>query len=130
MHELVNEDSTEVIKTMSAENKLDRTNNKGKQSKTEENIFKKPVFNPMSEIEIINIAKQTETLPDLSGLTKMKVLNILNSLKIDYECRGYGRVVSQFPVAGTPLKEIDICLLDFSEDFRSSTEIVSLKKEE
>jgi len=130
LHELMDEDSTEVSKTMSAENKSDRSNNKEKQSKTEKNESKKPVFNPMSEEEIINIAKQTETLPDLSGLTKMKVLHVLNSLKIDYECRGYGRVISQYPVAGTPLKEVDICLLDFSEDFHSLREMVSLKKEE
>lgn len=130
VHELVDEDLTEANKTMSAENKSNGMNNKDKQNGTEESLLKKTLFNPISEAEIINIAKQTETLPDLSGLTKMKVLHILNSLKIDYECRGYGRVVSQFPVAGTPLKEVDICLLDFSEDFRPSIEMVSLKKEE
>ncbi|MGC9053965.1 MAG: penicillin-binding protein [Candidatus Hydrogenedens sp.] len=130
VHELVNEESSELNKTVITENKSGKMNNKEKENKKEEEKLKKPVFNPMSEKEIIKIAKQTETLPDLSGLTKMKALSILNSLKIDYECRGYGRVVSQFPVAGTPLKEVDICLLDFSEDFNSGLEMVLPRKED
>lgn len=130
IHELVNEELSEENRSVIAEVKTENKNHKEKQSKNEENTLKKPVFNPLSEEEIIKIAQQTETLPDLSGLTKMKVLNVLTALKIDYECRGYGRVVSQFPSAGTPLKDVDICQLDFSEDFYSKSGMISMKREE
>ncbi len=128
VHELVNDEQLpEVDQTAVAKVKTD---GREKQNKREENRLKKPIFNPLTEEEIIKSAKQSETLPDFSGLTKLKVLNILNLLKIDYECRGYGRVVSQFPAPGTPLKEIDICQLDFSEDFRLQSEMISLNKED
>ncbi len=103
---------------------------KGNHKKTIEKKGKEIIINPLPIEKIIEEAQQFETLPQLLGLTKRQVLDVLSILKIDYECRGYGRVVSQFPTAGTPLKDVDICQLDFSDDINSDLDVVSLNKEE
>jgi len=103
---------------------------KENREKTVERRGKEVIINSLPIEKIIEEARQSETLPQLLGLTKKQVLDVLSVLKIDYECRGYGRVVSQFPAAGTPLKDVDICQLDFSDDTKSNLSIVSLNREE
>ncbi len=127
VHELMKDEPSEKGNVLAKGNDKEKSKEK---LKKEDKSVKKFVFNPLSTEEILKIAEQTETLPDLTGLTKTKVLDVLNSLKIDYECRGFGKVVSQYPPAGTPLKQVDICQLDFSEDFLLRVNISTALKEE
>ncbi|GEM_PF-709571 len=64
--------------------------------------------------ELIHQSKITNAMPNLIGLTKLQALEILESLGIGYECNGYGRVASQYPFPGYPLKDVNICLLSLS----------------
>lgn len=81
-------------------------------------------------IEIIESSLSKNTLPDLIGLTKMQALEILAKLGVYHECRGFGRVIYQFPEGGTPLDKVDICQLEFSENTKSSTMTQAKSKSE
>lgn len=131
VHELLdvespNADRINVADTKNAEVIGETENHKKNNEKKERDV----IINPLPVEKIIEEARQSQTLPQLLGLTKRQVLDVLSVLKIDYECRGYGRVASQFPAAGTPLKDVDICQLDFSDDIKSDLSVVSLNKEE
>ncbi len=57
-------------------------------------------------------------MPDLKGQSLRKSLRLLQGVYLKISIRGTGKVVSQKPVPGTPLKEIAECLLilDKGED--------------
>ena len=53
-------------------------------------------------------------LPDFGGMTKREAKALVVSLGLPWDPQGAGRVVRQDPVAGTPLREVHLCKLDFS----------------
>lgn len=55
-------------------------------------------------------------LPDLTGLTKAGVMARLGNLGLKWDVQGAGRVVAQEPPPGTPISEIDLCRLVFSNE--------------
>ena len=54
------------------------------------------------------------TLPDLTRKTKREATAALAGLKVAWDLRGAGRVVSQDPAPGTPLRDVSLCRLEFS----------------
>jgi cell division protein FtsI (penicillin-binding protein 3) len=56
----------------------------------------------------------TSGLPSFLGMTKREVKEQLAELDIPWDPRGTGWVVSQLPVSGTPLEEVKLCSLEFS----------------
>ncbi|GMU92277.1 MAG: penicillin-binding protein 3 [Candidatus Hydrogenedentota bacterium] len=59
-------------------------------------------------------------LPNLAGLTKRQVKERLAALRVPWDSQGIGWVVNQEPPAGTPLTEVTMCRLVFSNS-RSET---------
>jgi len=55
-------------------------------------------------------------LPDLKGMTKRQAKQELASLNLTCDARGSGWVVSQDPPAGTPIGEVSLCRLVFSNE--------------
>jgi len=55
-------------------------------------------------------------LPNLAGLTKSQARARLSALHIQWDPRGAGRVASQDPPAGTPLRDVASCRLVFSNN--------------
>ncbi len=53
-------------------------------------------------------------LPDFGGMTKREAKAMVVSLGLPWDPQGAGRVVRQEPVAGTPLQEVRLCKLVFS----------------
>jgi membrane peptidoglycan carboxypeptidase len=59
--------------------------------------------------------------PDLAGLTKRQVKERLGALGVPWDAQGVGWVVNQEPPAGTPLTDVTMCRLVFSNS-RSETD--------
>jgi len=55
-------------------------------------------------------------LPSLIGLTKNQARDRLSALGIQWDPQGAGRVASQDPPAGTPLRSVSLCRLVFSNN--------------
>lgn len=55
-------------------------------------------------------------LPNLLGMTKIEAMNALQSLGIASDFRGAGWVVQQDPPPGSPLDEVSLCQLHFSNE--------------
>lgn len=53
-------------------------------------------------------------LPDFSGMTKRQALERLRDLGLPWDQHGVGWVVSQDPPAGTPVGDVSLCSLEFS----------------
>jgi len=53
-------------------------------------------------------------VPDLTGMTKRQVHEKLRNLRIPWDPRGAGRVVSQSPAPGTPASQGNLCVVDFA----------------
>ena len=53
-------------------------------------------------------------LPRLIGLTKRQVKDKLAALEIEWDAQGSGWVVAQDPSPGTPLSDVPLCRLVFS----------------
>ena len=53
-------------------------------------------------------------MPDLTGMTKRQVHEKLRNLRIPWDPRGVGRVVSQSPAPGTPVSQGALCVVDFA----------------
>jgi stage V sporulation protein D (sporulation-specific penicillin-binding protein) len=61
-------------------------------------------------------------LSDLRGMTKRQAKAYVDTLGMRWDIQGAGRVVSQFPPAGTPLREVLSCRLVFSSDSLEETD--------
>jgi beta-lactam-binding protein with PASTA domain len=55
-------------------------------------------------------------LPDLRGLTKSQARLRVVALGKDWDAQGTGWVVAQDPAPGTPLSEVTLCRLTFSDE--------------
>jgi hypothetical protein len=55
-------------------------------------------------------------LPSLVGMTKREAVARLVTLGIAFDPRGAGRVIEQYPAAGTPLDDVAVCQLVFSSE--------------
>lgn len=55
-------------------------------------------------------------LSDLRGMTKRQAKAYVDTLGMRWDMQGAGRVVSQYPPAGTPLRDVASCRLVFSSD--------------
>lgn len=53
-------------------------------------------------------------LPDFTGMTKEEAHQRLMELGLNWTPQGMGRVVAQQPAAGTPITQVDVCRLLFS----------------
>jgi cell division protein FtsI (penicillin-binding protein 3) len=53
-------------------------------------------------------------LPDFTGYTKAQARMELLALGLSWDPQGAGRVVSQYPPAGTPLRDVSLCRLHFA----------------
>ncbi|MCH8204252.1 MAG: PASTA domain-containing protein, partial [Candidatus Hydrogenedentes bacterium] len=53
-------------------------------------------------------------LPDFGGMTKWEAKALVVSLGLSWDPQGAGRVVRQKPAPGTPLQEVRLCELLFS----------------
>ena len=71
-------------------------------------------------------------MPDLGGLSLRKSLRLLQGIKIKINIQGTGRVVSQKPHPGAPLRGIKECFLVLEKDENMKLEKLSkelLKKQ-
>jgi len=50
-------------------------------------------------------------MPDLTGMSLRKSLRLIQGMPLEISIQGSGRVVSQKPLPGTPIKKTTICLL-------------------
>ena len=58
---------------------------------------------------------EAEKMPDLKGLSLKDALEIAGNIRMNVEYSGMGRVVSQSPKAGEPLRRGQICMLTLKE---------------
>lgn len=61
-----------------------------------------------------DVQEGDKVLPDMTGMTKRQVYEVLRQLGIPWDPQGVGRVVSQVPAAGTPVKQVNLCAVTFS----------------
>ena len=54
-------------------------------------------------------------MPNLKGLSLKDALEIAGNIRMNVEYSGMGRVVSQSPKAGEPLRKGQICMLTLKE---------------
>ncbi|MCC6143111.1 MAG: transpeptidase family protein [Candidatus Hydrogenedentes bacterium] len=59
-------------------------------------------------------------LPDFTGYTKAQARSELLALGLSWDPQGAGRVVSQYPPAGTPLQEVSLCRLYFASTLETA----------
>lgn len=74
---------------------------------------------PLDGLELVDMHAAEEgepTLPSLEGLTMAQALSKLASLGLNWDFQGSGRVVSQDPPEQTPLNEVTLCRLVFSNE--------------
>lgn len=76
------------------------------------------VLEPYDDLDLVKREMEgTEwvaSLPDFSGMTKHQAHQRLAELGIPWDPQGAGRVVEQTPAPGTPVNQVDICRLVFS----------------
>ena len=58
---------------------------------------------------------EAEKMPDMRGLSLKDALEIAGNIRMNVEYSGMGRVVSQSPKAGEPLRKGQICMLTLKE---------------
>lgn len=70
-------------------------------------------------LELLSSTRDTTntdpTLPDFTGLTKPQAISELVTLGIRWDPQGAGRVIRQDPAPGTPLSDVRLCKLVFSQ---------------
>ncbi|HPP58480.1 MAG TPA: penicillin-binding transpeptidase domain-containing protein [Candidatus Hydrogenedens sp.] len=128
INEILTDEPSMPVNEKATDSLFADTGKKSPNKKAEEKVKPSIPVNPLSEEELIKMAKESETLPNLLGLTKHQALNVLTALKIEYECNGYGRVISQIPFPGAPLENVDVCQLNFSgvvEDEMKKTSVTA-----
>jgi hypothetical protein len=64
-------------------------------------------------------------LPDFTGMTKAQVREELINLGLSWDPQGMGRVVAQEPPAGTPIPQVAMCSLVFSQNTSPITPITA-----
>ena len=73
---------------------------------------------PLDNLELIphnvNQSEGTPKLPNFWGMTKRRVKDELTRFEIPWDPQGAGWVVSQYPPPHTPLSEVTLCALQFS----------------
>jgi len=84
-----------------------------------------PLFDPgifeedLDGLELIPTQKHEShagpRLPDFRGMTKREAKGLAVSLGLPWDPQGIGRVVRQEPAPGTPLQEVRLCKLVFSD---------------
>jgi hypothetical protein len=66
--------------------------------------------------------KDDRILPDFSGMTKSQVRTQLRSLGLTWDPQGTGWVIAQEPPPGTPVSQVALCRLIFSQGDAERTE--------
>ncbi len=73
---------------------------------------------PLDGLELVAASKAPDTgeplLPSFVGLTKRQAKEYVDTLGINWDPQGAGRVVSQDPPPGTALRDVALCRLVFS----------------
>ena len=73
---------------------------------------------PLDDLELVSVdaaaSDDGPKLRDLAGMTKRQVKEYIDLFGLRWDTHGSGRVVSQDPAAGTPLREVTLCRLVFA----------------
>ncbi|MGV1098066.1 PASTA domain-containing protein [Thiovibrio sp. JS02] len=61
---------------------------------------------------VLQEGQQRQEMPDVRGLSLRKAMQLLQPHGLKVQIAGSGQVASQYPLAGSPLKGVDQCLLE------------------